>query len=160
MWYDLNPNLKADNRNQIKKANNYAESFRGILTSLLGSWLTQRQMVDELNNAGVRTARLSFSGSSSIFSQVSYESATRDYVMAVQAPRRSPPTINRKPLGLLRSCMDRLSTRVLRSVSVRRSGKSIGRIFFRRFSRERNPPLSSELNILSLSMTLMWIRIQ
>ena len=52
-----NPNLKADNRKRIKKANNFAESLRGILTGLLGSGLTQRQMVNELNNAGLRTAR-------------------------------------------------------------------------------------------------------
>ena len=42
---------------RIKKANNFAEGLRGILSGLLGSVLTQRQMVDELNNAGVRTAR-------------------------------------------------------------------------------------------------------
>ena len=52
-----NPNLKADNRKRIKKANNFAEGLRGILSGLLGSGLTQRQVVDELNVAGVRTAR-------------------------------------------------------------------------------------------------------
>jgi len=48
-----NPNLKSDNRKRIKKANAFAESLRGILTGLLGSGLTQRQIVDELNVAGI-----------------------------------------------------------------------------------------------------------
>ncbi len=82
------------------------------------------------------------------------------YKREQKAPRRSRPAINRKPLGLLRSCTDRLSTLVLRSVSVRRSGKPIGRVSTRRFPFKRKPPLSSGLIILSLPMILMRIRIQ
>ena len=51
-----NPNLKVDNRKRIMKANNFAEGLRGILTGLLVSGLTQRQVVEELNVAGIRTA--------------------------------------------------------------------------------------------------------
>lgn len=52
-----NPNLKADNRKRIEKANKYAESLRGVLSGLIGSGLTQRQIVEELNKSGIKTPR-------------------------------------------------------------------------------------------------------
>ncbi len=52
-----NPNLKADNKKRIEKANEFAESLRGIITGLVKSGLTQRQIVEELNKSGVKTAR-------------------------------------------------------------------------------------------------------
>jgi DNA invertase Pin-like site-specific DNA recombinase len=52
-----NPNLKADNQKRIEKANRYAESLRGTISSFIKSGFTQRQIVDELNRIGVRTAR-------------------------------------------------------------------------------------------------------
>jgi putative DNA-invertase from lambdoid prophage Rac len=51
-----NPNLKSDNRKRIRKANDFAESLRGIITGLLNNGLTQRQIIDELNAAGIKTA--------------------------------------------------------------------------------------------------------
>jgi len=52
-----NPNLKADNRKRIAKANEFAESLKGIVSGLINNGLTQRQIVDELNKSGVKTAR-------------------------------------------------------------------------------------------------------
>jgi putative DNA-invertase from lambdoid prophage Rac len=52
-----NPNLKADNRKRIDKANRYAESLRGTISSFLESGFTQRKIVNELNKIGVKTAR-------------------------------------------------------------------------------------------------------
>ena len=52
-----NPNLKADNRKRIEKANEFAESLKGIISGLINNGLTQRQIVDELNKSGVRTAK-------------------------------------------------------------------------------------------------------
>ena len=52
-----NPNLKADNRKRIAKANAFAESLKGIISSLINSGLTQRQIVDELNKSGVKTVK-------------------------------------------------------------------------------------------------------
>jgi putative DNA-invertase from lambdoid prophage Rac len=52
-----NPNLKADNRKRIAKANEFAESLKGIISGLINNGLTQRQIVDELNKSGVKTAR-------------------------------------------------------------------------------------------------------
>ena len=52
-----NPNLKADNQKRIQKANENAESLRATLTSFIKSGYTQRQIVDELNRIGVKTAR-------------------------------------------------------------------------------------------------------
>jgi putative DNA-invertase from lambdoid prophage Rac len=52
-----NPNLKSDNRKRIQKANEFAESLRGIVTGLVNYGLTQRQMVDELNRSGLKTER-------------------------------------------------------------------------------------------------------
>ncbi len=52
-----NPNLKADNKIRTEKANEFAESLRGIIAGLLKNKLTQRQIVAELNKAGARTAR-------------------------------------------------------------------------------------------------------
>ena len=52
-----NPNLKADNQKRIEKANRYAESLRGTISSFIESGFTQRQIVDELNKIGVKTAR-------------------------------------------------------------------------------------------------------
>jgi len=52
-----NPNLKADNQKRIEKANRYAESLRGTISSFIKSHYTQRQMVEELNRIGVKTAR-------------------------------------------------------------------------------------------------------
>jgi putative DNA-invertase from lambdoid prophage Rac len=52
-----NPNLKADNRKRIAKANEFAESLKGIISGLINNGLAQRQIVDELNKSGVKTAR-------------------------------------------------------------------------------------------------------
>jgi DNA invertase Pin-like site-specific DNA recombinase len=52
-----NPNLKADNRKRIEKANAFAENLRGTITSFIKDDYTQRQIVDELNRIGVRTSR-------------------------------------------------------------------------------------------------------
>jgi len=52
-----NPNLKADNRKRIAKANEFAESLNGIISGLINNGLTQRQIVDELNKSGVKTVR-------------------------------------------------------------------------------------------------------
>lgn len=52
-----NPNLKVDNQRRIDKANKYAETLRGTISSFIKSGYTQRQMVDELNRIGVKTAR-------------------------------------------------------------------------------------------------------
>ena len=52
-----NPNLKADNRKRIEKANTFAESLRGAIASFINDGYTQRQIVDELNRIGVRTSR-------------------------------------------------------------------------------------------------------
>ena len=52
-----NPNLKADNRKRIEKANTFAESLRGTITSFINDGYTQREIVNELNRIGVRTSR-------------------------------------------------------------------------------------------------------
>ena len=52
-----NPNLKADNRKRIAKANAFAENLRGTITSFIKEGRTQRQIVKELNRIGVRTQR-------------------------------------------------------------------------------------------------------
>lgn len=52
-----NPNLKANNKTRIDKANRYAESLRGTISSFIESGFSQRQMVDELNKIGVKTTR-------------------------------------------------------------------------------------------------------
>jgi putative DNA-invertase from lambdoid prophage Rac len=52
-----NPNLKTDNRKRIEKANTFAETLRGTITSFIKDGYTQRQIVDELNRIGVRTHR-------------------------------------------------------------------------------------------------------
>jgi DNA invertase Pin-like site-specific DNA recombinase len=52
-----NPNLKADNRKRIEKANAFAESLRGTITSFIKCGRTQRQIVEELNRIGVTTSR-------------------------------------------------------------------------------------------------------
>jgi putative DNA-invertase from lambdoid prophage Rac len=52
-----NPNLKADNRKRIAKANEFAESLKGIISGLINNGLTQRQIVYELNKSGVQTSR-------------------------------------------------------------------------------------------------------
>ena len=44
-------------KKRIDKANKFAESLRGIITGLVKNSLTQRQIVAELNKAGVKTAR-------------------------------------------------------------------------------------------------------
>ena len=52
-----NPNLKADNQIRIEKANAWAGNLKGILTGLIDRGLTQRQIMDELNKAGIKTRR-------------------------------------------------------------------------------------------------------
>jgi putative DNA-invertase from lambdoid prophage Rac len=52
-----NPNLKADNRKRIEKANAFAENLRSTITSFIKDSYTQRQIVDELNRIGVKTPR-------------------------------------------------------------------------------------------------------
>jgi len=52
-----NPNLKADNKVRIEKADKFAESLKEIVMGLQGRGLTQRAMVDELNKIGIKTQR-------------------------------------------------------------------------------------------------------
>jgi DNA invertase Pin-like site-specific DNA recombinase len=52
-----NPNLKADNRKRIEKANAFAENLRVTITSFIKEGFTQRQIVKELNRIGVKTQR-------------------------------------------------------------------------------------------------------
>jgi putative DNA-invertase from lambdoid prophage Rac len=52
-----NPNLKADNRKRIEKANTFAENLRGTITSFIKDGRTQRQIVKELKRIGVKTQR-------------------------------------------------------------------------------------------------------
>ena len=52
-----NPNLRADNQKRVAKANKFAEGLRGVVTGLINNGLTQRQIVDELNRAGITTSR-------------------------------------------------------------------------------------------------------
>ncbi len=52
-----NPNLKADNKIRIEKADKFAESLRGTITSFIASGYSQRKMVEELNKLDVKTAR-------------------------------------------------------------------------------------------------------
>lgn len=52
-----NPNLKADNRRRIEKANAFAESLRGTITSFIKDGYTQREIVNELDRIGVKTSR-------------------------------------------------------------------------------------------------------
>ena len=42
-----NPNLKANNKTRIDKANRYAESLRGTISSFIESGFSQRQMDDD-----------------------------------------------------------------------------------------------------------------
>jgi Trp operon repressor len=41
----------------LAKANEFAESLKGIISGLINNGLTQRQIVEELNKSGVKTAR-------------------------------------------------------------------------------------------------------
>jgi DNA invertase Pin-like site-specific DNA recombinase len=52
-----NPNLKADNRKRIAKANAFAESLRGTIASFINDGYTQREIVNELNRIGVKGSR-------------------------------------------------------------------------------------------------------
>jgi len=52
-----NPNLKADNRKRIEKANAFAENLRSTIKSFIKDGFTQRQIVKELNRIGVKTPR-------------------------------------------------------------------------------------------------------
>jgi DNA invertase Pin-like site-specific DNA recombinase len=52
-----NPNLKADNDSRLNEAKVFADNLRPTLESFRASGMTQRKMVEELNNLGVRTAR-------------------------------------------------------------------------------------------------------
>ena len=52
-----NPDLKADNRRRIEKANAFAETLRNTITSFIKGGYSQRQIVDELNRIGVKTSR-------------------------------------------------------------------------------------------------------
>jgi DNA invertase Pin-like site-specific DNA recombinase len=52
-----NPNLKADNRKRIAKANAFAETLRGTITSFIKDGYTQREIVNELDRIGVKTSR-------------------------------------------------------------------------------------------------------
>jgi DNA invertase Pin-like site-specific DNA recombinase len=52
-----NPNLKADNRKRIEKANAFAETLRGTITSFVKDGYSQRRIVEELNRIGVKTSR-------------------------------------------------------------------------------------------------------
>ena len=54
---DVNPNLKADNRKRIEKANAFAETLRSTITSFIKDGYSQRQIVEELNRIGVKTSR-------------------------------------------------------------------------------------------------------
>ena len=52
-----NPNLDSDNERRIREADNFAENLRPVLTGLIRQGLTQREIVGNLNSAGVKTAR-------------------------------------------------------------------------------------------------------
>jgi len=52
-----NPNLKADHRKRIEKANAFAENLRVTITGFIKDGSAQRQIVDELNRIGVKTPR-------------------------------------------------------------------------------------------------------
>jgi len=52
-----NPNLKADNRKRIEKANAFAETLRGTITSFVKDGYSQRRIVEELNRIGAKTSR-------------------------------------------------------------------------------------------------------
>jgi DNA invertase Pin-like site-specific DNA recombinase len=52
-----NPNLKADNRKRIEKAEAFAETLRGTITSFIKDGYSQRRIVEELNRIGVKTSR-------------------------------------------------------------------------------------------------------
>jgi DNA invertase Pin-like site-specific DNA recombinase len=52
-----NPNLKADNRKRIARANAFAENLRSTITSFIKHGYSQRRIVEELNRIGVKTSR-------------------------------------------------------------------------------------------------------
>lgn len=52
-----NPNLKPDNEKRIEKANKFADDLKGIISGLTDQGMTQREIMAELNRAGVKTAR-------------------------------------------------------------------------------------------------------
>lgn len=52
-----NPNLKADNEKRITQANEFAEILRPTLKGFKAQGMSQRQMVEQLNLTGVKTAR-------------------------------------------------------------------------------------------------------
>lgn len=52
-----NPNLESNREKIIAKADNFAEDLKPILTGLIRQGLTQRKIVENLNTAGIKTAR-------------------------------------------------------------------------------------------------------
>ena len=50
-----NPNLPKDNKIRQEKALKFAESLRPILEGFIARGMSQREMVDELNNLGIKT---------------------------------------------------------------------------------------------------------
>lgn len=52
-----NPNLKATNEKSIEKADKFAADLKGILSGLIYQGMTQREIVENLNRGGVKTAR-------------------------------------------------------------------------------------------------------
>ena len=50
-----NPNLAAVNKRSTEAANKFAESLRTVVTGLVNEGLTQRQIVDSLNEVGIKT---------------------------------------------------------------------------------------------------------
>jgi DNA invertase Pin-like site-specific DNA recombinase len=52
-----NPNLQRDNKVKQERAQNFAESLRTTLEGYVAQGMTQRAIVDELNNIGIKTRR-------------------------------------------------------------------------------------------------------
>jgi len=52
-----NPNLKPDNEKRRVKAIEFAKNLRPTLESYIKSGMSQRQMIEQLNNTGVKTPR-------------------------------------------------------------------------------------------------------
>lgn len=52
-----NPNLQRDNKVKQERAQKFAESLRTTLESYVAQGMTQRAIVDELNNVGIKTRR-------------------------------------------------------------------------------------------------------
>jgi DNA invertase Pin-like site-specific DNA recombinase len=52
-----NPNLKADNTARIQRADNFAKNLKQTIRAYQNDGLSQREIVEQLNNTGVKTPR-------------------------------------------------------------------------------------------------------